>query len=133
AANVQLGDIPAISAGIVARERVAMVSLGHDTPTAGALESGGLAPLVPGYLAGRFGRDQQVWQVESDDGRALEVGTLLQPDADHSDPLGALGVVIRPGGVVLVAAEHAKPGKTMAAQEKGRTSAVRLVSPHSNQ
>lgn len=129
AASVQLGLVPAVSAGIVARERVAMVSLGGDETPLVADEP--VAPLVPEFLAGRFGAHPTLWTIASSDGRLFEIGALIQPDADQRDPFAAVGVVVRAdraGAVALVAASHAEAGRQLALLENGRSTAISLVS-----
>ena len=131
AAGVQLGAIPASSAGIVAQERVAMVAI---TP---AVASGDAArpplPLVPGFLAGRFGTDAQLWVIAPSETRTLEPGALIHRSADDTDPLAAIGVVVRTtteATIALLAASHTGAGQTAAVREQDRATSVRLVAPY---
>lgn len=129
AAGVQLGAIPAASAGIVAQERVAMVTIA--TPEAPAAPAPGPLPLVPGYLIGRFGGGARVWVITPSESRTLEPGALIYRDADETDPRAAIGVVLRVregATIALISAENAGP--TAAVREQGRATTVRLVSAY---
>lgn len=126
AAGVQLGAIPAASAGIVAQERVAMIAIA--APEAEAEAAPGPLPLVPDYLVNRFA-GAQAWIIAPNEARALEPGALIHRNADETDPLTAIGVVLRVqdgATVALIAAANAGP--TAAVREQGRATTVRLVS-----
>ena len=132
AAGVQLGHVPPERAGAVAQQRVAMVAMGSMAETAGPAP----APLVPAFLAGRFGPDAALWLIKPDEARALEPGALIQVNGDVTDPLAAIGVVLRPsdgGAVALLAARHCRIGQRLAVREHGRASAVRLVAPYAGE
>mgnify|MGYP003644584956 CR=1 FL=1 len=129
AAGVQLGAIAAERAGPLARQRVAMIAMGSTAePTLPTK-----APLVPDFLAGRFGDKAEMWLIRPDEARSIEPGALIQPNGDVTDPLAAIGVVLRPaegGTLVLLAASHARAGQSLTVREHGRAIAVRLVAPH---
>jgi sarcosine oxidase subunit alpha len=128
AAGVQLGAIPAASAGIVAQERVAMVAIesGQDD------ESRRLAsplPLPPSYLAARYA-GAALWLVVPDDARMLDVGALIHANADTTDPLKAIGVVVRIVNGKAVALVAGSAGQTASVREPGRAVGIRLVEPY---
>lgn len=131
AAGVQLGAIPAASAGIVAQERVAMVAIAA-APGAGSEASTRQPPLplMPSFLAGRYGNDAQLWVITPSDARTLEPGALIHRSADDADPLEAIGVVVRVTAgatIALLAASHPGAGQTVAVREQDRATSVRLV------
>lgn len=128
AAGVQLGAIPPASAGIVAQERVAMVVIDSEendgeTPAVPPL------PLPPAYLAGRYAA-AALWLIAPDESRLLEIGTLIFADADQTDPLQAIGVVVRivDGKAVALAAGTA--GQVASLREANRSIGIRLVEPY---
>ena len=129
AAGVQLGAIPAVSAGLVAQERVAMISI-EDAISAGKAAPAGPLPLLPPYLVGRYA-DAALWLVRPDETRVLEPGALIQANADESDPLKAIGVVVRVIDGVAIALVKGATGQTVSVQEPGRAIAARLVAPYS--
>ena len=133
AAGVQLGAIPASSAGIVAQERVAMVAIAT-TPAAGSEASTRLPlPLIPSFLAGRFGSGAQLWVIAPSETRTLEPGALIHRSADDTDPLAAIGVVVRvttDATIALLAASHTGASQTAAVREQDRATSVRLVAPY---
>lgn len=91
AAGVQLGAIPPSSAGIVAQERVAMIGMApSDTPR----DDDADLPMLPPWLEGRHA-GAVLFVVVPDKPRPLGVGALIQASADESDPLKAVGVVVR--------------------------------------
>ncbi|MGV8855318.1 MAG: FAD-dependent oxidoreductase [Devosia sp.] len=128
AACVQLGLVGPAAAGLVARERVAMVTMkagGSAEPSQSAV-----APLLPAFLAGRFGAAAQLWRIKPDEARQLQPGALIHSNSDASDPAEAIGVVLQQTGtdsVALIAAHHAMAGRTAAVREKNRSTIVRLV------
>lgn len=129
ASGVQLGAIPAASAGIVAQERVAMVAMAGPTPP--PAEQPGRPPLLPAFLVGRFGDRGELWLVAPAEQRALEAGALIQADADRSDPLDAIGVVVRPlkcAAIALLDRAATASGATATVRDHGRAIPVRLVS-----
>ena len=130
AAGVQLGAIPAISAGIVAQERVAMVAIAEPEAETGRAAASAPLPLLPAFLVGRFGGRGQLWLVAPSEERSLEPGALIQPDADSSDPLAAIGVVVRPlkgAAVALLDGTRAASGQPASVRDHGRAIPVRLV------
>lgn len=133
AAGVQLGLIAPDSAGAVARERVAMVTIATRSSSSEQGLPPDMAPLVPGFLTGRFGPEVALWLIEPEDRRALEPGALLQRDSDSADPQAAIGVVLRAvenGSIALLAAPFARAGRTAAVREQGRAIPVRLTAPY---
>ncbi|QQR35629.1 FAD-dependent oxidoreductase [Devosia oryziradicis] len=126
AAGVQLGAIPAASAGIVAQERVAMVVIeagGNDPQPSQALA------MPPPYLEGRYD-GASLWLVAPKEARALDVGALIYRDADETDPLKAIGVVVRivdGKAVALVAGQH---GQSASVREPGRAVGITLAAPY---
>jgi sarcosine oxidase subunit alpha len=128
AAGVQLGAIPAASAGIVAQERVAMVAVDSDE---GDDIGGSTAPLPlpPTWLAGRYD-GATLWIVAPDDARMLDVGALIHADADATDPLKAIGVVVRIVDGKAVALVAGSAGQSASAREPGRAVGIRLVEPY---
>ncbi|UJW85532.1 FAD-dependent oxidoreductase [Devosia sp. SL43] len=127
AAGVQLGAIPAASAGIVAQERVAMVAIA--APEAAIEPAPGPLPLIPDYLIGRFGSTAQAWIIAPSESRTLEPGALIQRNADETDPLTAIGIVLRVrDGATIALISAANAGPTAAVREQGRATTVRLVS-----
>jgi sarcosine oxidase subunit alpha len=133
AAGVQLGAIPAASAGIVAQERVAMVAIAISPATGSEQSARPPLPLVPSFLAGRFGTDAQLWVIAPSETRTLEPGALIHRSADDTDPLTAIGVVVRviaDATIALLAAGHTGIGQTAAVREQDRATSVRLVAPY---
>jgi sarcosine oxidase subunit alpha len=129
AAGVQLGAIPPSSAGIVAQERVAMVAIA--ATEAAAETPPGPLPLVPDYLVGRFGGGAQVWVITPNETRMLEAGALIHGNADETDPLKAIGIVLgirKDVTLALIAATNTGPAA--AVREQGRATTIRLVSPY---
>lgn len=126
AAGVQLGAIPAASAGIVAQERVAMVVLESGESREVRLPPG---PLPPLYLQGRHG-GATLWLVAPREARVLDVGALIYRDADETDPLKAIGVVVRiiDGKAIALLAGH--PDMAASVREPGRHVSIRLVAPY---
>ena len=130
AAGVQLGAIPAASAGIVAQERVAMVAIAAADSVDAA--PAGPMPLVPNYLVGRFA-NAQTWIIVPGEKRMLQPGALIHRNADEIEPMSAIGVVlqVRDGAAIaLIAASDAGP--TAAVREQGRAITVRLVGPYAD-
>ncbi|WP_240232916.1 FAD-dependent oxidoreductase [Devosia lacusdianchii] len=134
AAGVQLGAIPATSAGIVAQERVAMVAIAAlsealSKPAVSAPKSF----VLPGYLAGRFGGQANLWMIAPTELRVLEVGALMHRNADATDPMAAVGVVagmVDGAAIALIDRDFAQPEQTASVREQGRAIAVRLVSAY---
>jgi sarcosine oxidase subunit alpha len=127
AAGVQLGMIAPASAGDLARERVAMVSV---TTGKTAARAEALPPLViPPYLEGRFA-EAQLWLVAPQENRLLETGTLIHAGPDETDPLHAIGVVLRNVEGAAIALVRGAPGEVASLREPGRTIAIRLVAPY---
>lgn len=128
AASVQLGAIPADSAGIVAEERVGMVVIG--TSAAAPSTKRVTPPLVPAFLAGRFGNDAEFWLVAPVEARMLEPGSLIHRSSNDSNPRHAVGVVLRTtdkGAIALVAKQQKQ---TLSLRDHSRAVAIRLVAPY---
>ena len=130
AASVQLGLVPPAAAGAVAQERTGL-ALSRTVP---AEASPPRAPtLLPDYLVGRFGGRGQVWVVMPMEDRMLDPGSLIHPDPDHTDPLGAIGVVVRPvheGAIALLDGAAATEGRRVVLRDGSRTVSLRLVAPY---
>ena len=128
AAGVQLGAIPTASAGIVAQERVAMVVIdsGED---AGAKSSPVALPLPPPYLIGRHA-GAALWLVAPDEPRLLGVGSLIHTNADETDPLGAIGTVVKIIDGKAIALVAGSEGQLASVREAGRAIGIRLVAPY---
>ena len=126
AAGVQLGAIPAASAGIVAQERVAMVVIESEVGTEVRQPP---APLPPLYLYGRY-TGAALWYIAPREARLLDVGALIYRDADETDPLKAIGVVAGTieGRAIALVTGHAD--QAVSVREPGRSIAATLVSIH---
>ena len=96
ASFVQLGAIPDRDAGVIAQERC----LAPEEITDSGWRPRGSRPpaaapdTVPAYLAGRYGPKPQLAVLAAADGRRLEVGCLLYPGSDTTDPGTAIGVIM---------------------------------------
>lgn len=129
AAGVDLGMIPAASAGVVAQERVALVPLALPVNDDEAQETPIEAESVPSYLVGRFGPGAQLALVVPSESRALETGALIYLNSDASHPQEAVGVVLRMRGdrpVALVSASVLHSGSGVTIRDQGRDIAARL-------
>lgn len=122
AAAVDLELFPKDAAGVVAQERVALVPLAHaaDEPEAE------LVPIadqeIPDFLAGRFAH-AVVQRIETAEQRRLEPGTLIHRSADVSQPLMAIGVVLRQVNAVtyaLLAGPALPAGTVVSVRDHGR-------------
>lgn len=130
AAGVNLGLIPPGAAGVVAQERVALVALAasegdtmHHSDTAPAPAE------VPHYLMGRFGRNAHVVRLIPSEERRFEPGMLIHLSADDTDPLTAIGVVLRHHGdtaTALLASTAAKAGQAVSVRDHGRAIAAKV-------
>lgn len=126
AAGVQLGAIPAASAGIVAQERVAMVVLESDNSDQTTYPP---LALPPPYLRGRY-PGAELWLVVPRETRALGVGALIYGDADETDPLKAIGVIVRTIGGKAVALVAGQQDQAASVREPGRAVGIRLAAPY---
>jgi len=124
AAGVQLGAIPPASAGIVAHERVAMVGIAAGDEPSSA--SGGAAPLLSPYLEGRY-HGARLFVVAPTEQRVLNVGALIHADPDETDPLMAIGVVVRLTDGASIALVAGTEGQTASVREPGRAFTIQLV------
>ena len=127
AAGVQLGAIPPASAGIVAQERVANVPI-NAAPGATRNDVAGPLPLPPAWLAGRYPGASLRIVVPEDEARTLDPGTLIFSDADQSDALLAIGVIVRIVDDRAVALVRGTEGQVASAREGGRSIDIRLAS-----
>ncbi len=126
AAGVQLGAIPAASAGIVAQERVAMVVIEAGEASQPRLPP---TPLPPPYLQDRY-PGAVLWLVAPTEARVLDVGALIYRDADESDPLKAIGVVVRIVESKAIALVAGIADQSASVREPGRAVGIRLVAPY---
>ncbi len=137
AAGVQLGVIPAESAGIVAEERA--VASGDLIDAARLallpdLRPAPPAPRIPAFLIGRFGAEPQMWIVAPDEARMLDMGALIFLNSDQTDPRQAIGAIIGSEGekiIALVGKASPQPGDGLILRDQGRAVAIRLVEPFS--
>jgi sarcosine oxidase subunit alpha len=83
-------------------------------------------PLPPDYLRGRY-RHAQLFRVAPNDARQLETGALIYADADETDPLRAIGVVVRVTGKETIALVAGAIGQTASLREPDRTVAITLL------
>lgn len=127
AAGVQLGAIPAASAGIVAQERVAMVVI--ESEKANPSATTGALPLPPSFLAGRHA-GAELWIVAPDEPRILAAGALVHANADQTDPLKAIGVVVRILEGKAIALVVGSVGQSASVREPGRAIAIKLVAAY---
>ena len=125
AAGVQLGAIPPASAGIVAQERVAMVRVEHE-----GSDKRPAQPLAmpPAYLFDRF-RGAGLWLISPSDQRLLDVGALIFLNADDTDPLKAIGVVVRVAEGKAIALAAGVPGQVVSVREGSSAVRAALVAP----
>lgn len=130
-AGVRLGAIPADSAGIVAQERVAMVPLATSADQ-GEVQAHA-SEAIPAYLTERYGIGAELWIVAATDRRNLDTGALIYRDADDTDPLQAIGVIVRPGegaAMALLAAGPYAVDAHVSLRDHGRAIALRLTAPY---
>lgn len=132
-AAVALDTIPATDAGTIAAERC--------TGGGEIIDSGWrpAAPSVPGegdvpaYLRGRYGTRPQKVLIASSDSRFFEVGCLVYPSSDQSDPSSAVGVVIgaapggRAGGLALLDRAAVASAPALFVRDTGGAVAVAVV------
>ncbi|MET3926168.1 FAD-dependent oxidoreductase [Devosia sp. 2618] len=130
AAGVQLGAISQASAGIVAQERVAMVTIEGEAPV--APNTSDETPLLPPYLAGRYPL-AKLWVVAPEEKRALQIGTLIYRSVDQTDPLKAVGVVLRAFGDVTVALVDGSANQRFTVREPGKAVTIKIVEPYADE
>lgn len=92
-AGVGIGLIPPESAGVVARERVALIPLMRIAPPSPAEPDA--FSTIPAYLADRFAADAIVTILRHDPSRQVGSGALIFEGEDVTDPRRAVGVVLR--------------------------------------
>jgi sarcosine oxidase subunit alpha len=135
AAGVQLGGIPAESAGIVAQERAVASGDLIDAARLALLPDLRPAlppPHMPAYLAGRFGADQQLWIVAPAEARSLDVGSLIFVNSDQTDSRQAIGAVVSHAGdrvIALIGKASPQVGEGLTLRDQGRFIPIRLVEP----
>ena len=134
-AAVQVGDLPANEAGIVAAERC----LGPGTiadggwPLPPAPAGTRAIPTPPAYLTGRFGPKPQLAIVGVGDTRHFEPGCLIFLSSDHTDPLKAVGVIVGPapggrsGGLALIGPGTEGVGAKVYVRESGGLVSAELL------
>ena len=127
AAGVQLGAIPPASAGIVAQERVGMVLLADDAPE--ARPDSAPLELPPDFLLGRYA-DAGLFRIAPVETRQLDVGALIYDNPDETDPLKAIGVVVRISGEETIALVSGTAGQAASLREPDRAVAITLVAPY---
>lgn len=130
AAGTQLSAIPAESAGIVAQERVALIPINAASPPPAPAPEQENAVALPAFLSGRFGPDSTQALIAPIEKRRLEVGGLIYPNADETDPFAAVGVVVHAvdnGAVAVMSALAARPGMLVFVREDNRPIAVRQI------
>ncbi|KFC71164.1 Sarcosine oxidase alpha subunit [Devosia sp. LC5] len=127
AAGVQLDVIPADRAGIVAQERVGMVVIGtNSTPPPQPVTP----PLVPAFLAARFGSDAELWLVAPVEPRMLDPGSLIHRSSSDHDPRHAVGVILRTSDKGAIALMARQAPQTLSLRDHGRAIPIRLVAPY---
>ncbi|GGF29178.1 hypothetical protein GCM10011321_20710 [Youhaiella tibetensis] len=128
AADIALGLIPVSEASAVAAERCIDPA---PLPQADAPPTRERETPYPHYLNERFGPEQAVWRVASDEPRHFEAGNLLYRNTDAADPLSACGVILGPsaegqsGAIALVADGEAD--RRLVLRDTSRQVSVRLV------
>jgi sarcosine oxidase subunit alpha len=123
AAAVQLGAIPAASAGQVAAERgiagADIVDTGWRVPAAVA------STELPAFLTGRFGPKPQLCVITSADARYFERGCLVFLGSAIQDPTQAIGVIVGPapnrgvGGLALIERDASKGDTRLFVRDAG--------------
>ncbi len=130
-AGVALGLVPSKIAGRVAQERVALVPLVSVEPATTSIQDDGPASLeIPSYLAGRFGSGARLVEVLPAEPRQFSSGALLYRTADSTNPLDAVGVILRHGdgnAIALVNEEAAHGQLSVTAQDLGRSIAAKII------
>ncbi|MBF0680861.1 MAG: FAD-dependent oxidoreductase [Devosia sp.] len=129
AAGVTLGLVPRDSAGFVAQERVAIIPLTVEAPSEkGPAEAAVTEGTIPKYLENRFGADAVLTIIEAEDGRRLGPGALIFGDLDNSDPMAAVGVVLRSTTTSIEALISASAAQgSLYARDHGQSVAVTPV------
>jgi len=123
AAAVQLGAIPAASAGQVAAERgvagADIIDTGWRVPAAAT------SAELPAYLIGRFGAKPQLCVLTSADARFFERGSLIFTGPAITDPNQAVGCIVAPspnrgvGGLALIEREASKGAARLFLRDAG--------------
>jgi len=120
--GVALGLIPPESAGVVAQERVALIPLAADEGVLPAASPE--APAIPAFLHGRFGPDAVLAHLARFEARRFESGALIFRDHDTTDPLRAVGVVLRMRDEkieALLAGPQSLPGTKVLVRDLGQS------------
>lgn len=121
AAGVQSGHFAAEEAAQLVRERAGLM-----LPLPPEASPPGPGDSLPPYLHGRY-PDARLLPVQPAEPRLLQAGTLIHADADQTDPLRAIGVILRAdrdGALALIAGA---PDQTAYAREADRAIALTLV------
>lgn len=119
--GVAISLIPPESAGVVAQERVALIPLA--TSETKAPVTSAEVPPIPPYLHDRFGPDAVLTHLAQTDARRIDSGALVFLDHDTTDPLRAVGVVLRMRDEqieVLIAKAQAQPGTKVLVRDLGQ-------------
>ena len=87
-------------------------------------------PLPPAWLSGRYSGSTLRIVVPDDASRTLDIGALIFRDADQSDPLAAIGVVVRIVDGKAIALVAGAEGDIASAREAGRAIGIRLAGPY---
>jgi sarcosine oxidase subunit alpha len=135
AAAVQLGAVAAADAGTIAQERCVVagdiVQIKEVPPAPGPLATPLDAAPYPSWLEGRFSGGPKVWRLESADKRTFETGCLVFTNSDKTDPLAAIGVVLRPerdGAAALIGGVR-HGGDALVVRDLSGPVNVKLVEP----
>lgn len=83
-------------------------------------------PLLPAFLVGRF-EGAEPWLVAPLEARTLSVGSLIHANVDETDPLRAIGVVVRIIGGTAIALVTGSTGQIASLREPGRAIPIRLA------
>jgi sarcosine oxidase subunit alpha len=130
-AGVALGLVPSDVAGRVAQERVALVPLVSVEQAITNIQDDGPAALeIPSYLEGRFGPGARIVEIVPAEPRQFSSGALLYRTADSTNPLDAVGVILRHGegnAIALVNDETAQGQLAITVRDQGRAIAARIV------
>ncbi len=128
AAAVQLGAIPAASAGAVAAERG--VAGADIVDTGWRVAPPAASSELPAFLTGRFGPKPQLCVVTSADARYFERGSLLFLSSAIQDPQQAVAVIVGPapnrgvGGLALIERDASKGETRLFIRDAGSTVAI---------
>ena len=136
AAAVQIGAIPEVDAAVVAQERSIitgdLVNAKRSEPSLLGKAPPAALPF-PRFLAGRFGPEPKLIRVLPHDSRDLETGAFIHLSSSGTNPMDAVGVVVRPAGksdagaLALVARHSAEPGAEIWVRHLGQMVRAKLT------